>query len=107
MKKVAGPLLASAALSCSSPPAEPIAPILAVEGPDRAPGTATVDPVDYDPAAETDRLARTEALLAARDDARDERVEAHEDTLQRRADARARARALAIRRHTYIACGRG
>jgi hypothetical protein len=105
LKQVAGPLLASTALSCASPADQPIEPILPIAAADDAPRAEAPDPVSYDPDAEADRIARTEALVASRDVVRDARIDAKEEADEAR---RRRARAqVQLRRHVYIACGRG
>ncbi len=96
-----GPVLATAALACSSsassgPTADPVPPPVPEVAEAERP-----EPVDYDAAREADRLSRTDALFAAREERRSRRI-ADED------EARHRRAVLAARELRHMRrCGRG
>ncbi len=103
LARVAGPLVAGAALSCTSAPATDTAPITPIDPATEAPHAEAPDPVPYDATAEADRIARTEALLASRDVAREARIDAQEEAQHRRQAAQIRI----THRFIGIGCGRG
>ena len=79
LRRVRGPLLAVGVVGCSSapaaiapepPPPEPIAVAAAV---------TPIDPVSYDPASESQRFARLEAISASDEARRDRRIEVEEE----------------------------
>jgi len=82
LERVAAPIIASAALACSTssptPPPEPapIAPTVVVE--------AAPEPVAYDAVAEAERLTRTDEVLASAETERDARIEDEEAAEARR-----------------------
>jgi hypothetical protein len=106
---VAGPLLASAALSCSSPPPvhriSPIAPVQhtqlsSLEDPDRV-------PVPYDMHAEAERTARADTLIASNQLTREARIDTQDAAARRRAAASQEIFTFGGSSFTIIGCGRG
>ena len=88
--RVRGPILAAALAGCSSPAA---APPSEVEPEPEPAAVAEVppapDPVAYDLDAETERLERTDRLLAAAETRRAHRIEAEEQAARQRRIERA------------------
>jgi hypothetical protein len=105
LEVVGGPLLAVAALGCSTSPGLP----------EQGPGTGaeivsvvdegSTDPVSYDATAETERLNRTFGVLANADVNREERID-DEAAAQRRRRARG-TREMPPDQMLIAPCGRG
>ncbi len=72
--------------------------------------TAVADPVEYDPVAEAERLSRTDALLAADETRRDQRIDDEEAAARQRERARREQAQRAQRAQIILLealCGRG
>jgi hypothetical protein len=106
LDRVRGPVLAAAVIGCSSSSPTTEAPVTRPVQPTEPVSTAHADPVSYDATAEAERLARTDALLAANETRRDERI-AGEDAARRRRRSEARRRRPPRIIDLQPLCGRG
>jgi len=104
LELAAAPILAAAAIGCSN--AAPAAPAVGSPTPEPTQVEAPPDPVAYDAVAESERLARTDAVLAASERHRGARIADEEEAERRRATATLSA--IRFDHHHFLArCGRG